>query len=289
MSDLLTIDGVISAETEEQVRGGSRLRITSGLNLPLAGAVLLHLSFLGLALVAPRWVGERKSAPVVHSVRLYNVAEVVAAVKNDERPSPVAAVVRRAIMAPPVKVERRLAAAQAQAVVQEMAAGKTGSVVAESTPWSAASAPVAPVVDQVPGQSIVHAGRPAISGSTGLPAESVAVFAPAVTLPPGIGGASSAAPAAPPEVLAQPLYSANPEPEYPPLARRRGMEGTVVLEVLVEVDGLVGGLALHQSSGQRLLDEAALKGVKGWRFAPGRRSGEPLAMKVLVPVRFALR
>jgi protein TonB len=91
------------------------------------------------------------------------------------------------------------------------------------------------------------------------------------------------------EVLAHPLYRENPEPEYPALARRRQQEGTVVIEALVTPEGKVGGLALRQSSGHPLLDEAALKGVKGWRFEPGRRGAVAVAMKVLVPVRFGLR
>jgi protein TonB len=90
-------------------------------------------------------------------------------------------------------------------------------------------------------------------------------------------------------VLARPLYRDNPVPVYPALARRRQWQGTVVLEVLVKADGLVAELSVEQGSGHRVLDEAALAAVRNWRFTPGRQGRQPVAMKVLVPVRFGLQ
>ncbi len=89
-------------------------------------------------------------------------------------------------------------------------------------------------------------------------------------------------------VLARPLYRDNPPPAYPALARRRQWQGTVVLEVLVQEDGLVAELSVDQGSGHSVLDQAALAAVRNWRFTPGRRGRLPVAMKVLVPVRFGL-
>lgn len=89
--------------------------------------------------------------------------------------------------------------------------------------------------------------------------------------------------------LATPLYRLNPPPVYPTLARLRRYEGVVLLRVMVLADGTVGALQLEKTSGYASLDEAALKAVRGWVFAPGRRSGAPLAMEVQVPVRFHLR
>ena len=89
--------------------------------------------------------------------------------------------------------------------------------------------------------------------------------------------------------MARPLYRQNPPPEYPLLARRRQLEGTVVLEALVGPAGRVRELSVKESSGHQLLDEAALRAVKNWRFAPGRQGTTPVAMPVLVPVRFHLQ
>ena len=88
---------------------------------------------------------------------------------------------------------------------------------------------------------------------------------------------------------AVPRYEVNRPPEYPDLARRRGWEGTVLLEVEVAGDGEVRSVRVHTSSSYGLLDEAALAAVGKWLFKPGMRDGKPWAMKVLVPVHFVLK
>ena len=90
-------------------------------------------------------------------------------------------------------------------------------------------------------------------------------------------------------IMARPLYRQNPPPEYPARARRRHLQGTVILEVSVTNDGKVAQLRINESSGHKILDRAALKAVKGWLFEPGRRGARRVAMRVLVPVRFSLR
>jgi protein TonB len=90
-------------------------------------------------------------------------------------------------------------------------------------------------------------------------------------------------------IMARPLYRQNPPPEYPARARRRHLQGTVILEVAVSKDGLVAQLRIDESSGHKILDRAALNAVKGWLFEPGRRGGGRVAMVVLVPVRFSFR
>jgi protein TonB len=86
-----------------------------------------------------------------------------------------------------------------------------------------------------------------------------------------------------------PLYRANPEPAYPRLAKKRGYQGTVLLSVLVNKEGTVDDLWLFESSGYKILDNAAIDAVKGWTFEPGRRGSEPVEMWVEVPVRFEIR
>ncbi|WP_319407343.1 TonB family protein [uncultured Desulfosarcina sp.] len=100
------------------------------------------------------------------------------------------------------------------------------------------------------------------------------------------GESSSAASAV---VMATPRYSDNPPPVYPSIARRRGYEGTVVLEVFVGEDGRVGELHIAESSSYRLLDRSAVKAVEGWQFEPGREDDKAVAMWVRVPVDFRLR
>jgi len=88
---------------------------------------------------------------------------------------------------------------------------------------------------------------------------------------------------------AVPLYLKNPPPEYPPVARRRGYEGTVVLDVLVDREGRVRDLSVSQSSGHGVLDRAATKAVKDWLFEPGRRGDVTVDMWVEVPLTFRLK
>ena len=88
---------------------------------------------------------------------------------------------------------------------------------------------------------------------------------------------------------ARPAYKDNPRPRYPKRARRRGYEGTVVLEVLVDGSGRVKDLRVLTSSGHQILDKAALKSVNGWLFEPGMVGDEKVDMWVRVPVRVELR
>jgi len=88
---------------------------------------------------------------------------------------------------------------------------------------------------------------------------------------------------------ARPVYRANSPPEYPGLARRRGYEGTVILEVLVDSTGRVGELRLSKSSNHGVLDRAAMATVKKWLFEPGTKGGVPVEMWVKVPIRFSLK
>jgi protein TonB len=68
--------------------------------------------------------------------------------------------------------------------------------------------------------------------------------------------------------------AASQQPNYPPVSRRLGEEGTVILQVLVDPDGRAGDVKIVQSSGFPRLDQAAIDGVKsGYRFAPGTVGG----------------
>lgn len=85
-----------------------------------------------------------------------------------------------------------------------------------------------------------------------------------------------------------PRYDINPRPSYPPVAKRRGYEGTVVLDVLVTREGRAGEVIVVQSSGYAILDRRALATVKKWVFVPARRGTEPVEMQVTVPIVFEL-
>ena len=89
--------------------------------------------------------------------------------------------------------------------------------------------------------------------------------------------------------LAYPRYQENAPPNYPALARKRGQEGAVILQVLVNREGRVDELEIDTSSGFTLLDRAALSAVRKWSFEPGMRGEERIPMWVKVPVTFKLK
>ncbi|MFQ5881970.1 MAG: energy transducer TonB [Candidatus Methylomirabilales bacterium] len=78
------------------------------------------------------------------------------------------------------------------------------------------------------------------------------------------------------------------KPQYPESARKKGIQGTAVLKVLVLVDGSVGKVLVDKSAGHPDLDRAASEAVRLWRFEPARRGKEPVDVWVLVPVKFEL-
>ncbi|TVR78426.1 MAG: energy transducer TonB [Rhodospirillales bacterium] len=77
----------------------------------------------------------------------------------------------------------------------------------------------------------------------------------------------------------------NPLPPYPEMARRRGQEGQVVLAVVLAADGTALQVSVADSSGYRLLDQAAAHTVKRWRFTPDHGRGQAT---VRVPIAFRL-
>jgi len=69
------------------------------------------------------------------------------------------------------------------------------------------------------------------------------------------------------------------QPEYPPVSRRLGEQGSVILQVLVSVGGRVLDAKVVQSSGSERLDQAAVAGVKeDYRFTPATLDGKPQQM-----------
>lgn len=83
-------------------------------------------------------------------------------------------------------------------------------------------------------------------------------------------------------------YLDNPKPSYPLLARRRGLEGTVRLDVRVSADGIPTAVKVRESAGYEALDEAAVVAVWHWKFKPAQRGGMPVEASVVVPIRFRL-
>ena len=77
-------------------------------------------------------------------------------------------------------------------------------------------------------------------------------------------------------------------PVYPATALSQGVEGVVLLSVLVGLTGQAERIEVKSSSGAAELDAAAVQAVKQWRFSPAAQGGAALASWFELPVRFAI-
>lgn len=78
-------------------------------------------------------------------------------------------------------------------------------------------------------------------------------------------------------------------PEYPFVSRRLGEQGTVVLQVELDEQGLVAAARVLSSSGHVRLDDAALAAVRHWRCTPSQRDNQPLRSVAQQPFEFVLQ
>lgn len=88
--------------------------------------------------------------------------------------------------------------------------------------------------------------------------------------------------------VSPPTLQREVKPTYTEDARRRGVEGDVLLEVVVRADGNVGSVSVVRGLGAGL-DGQAVEAVRQWRFSPARRLGTPVDVLVEVAVEFRLR
>ena len=77
------------------------------------------------------------------------------------------------------------------------------------------------------------------------------------------------------------------KPKYPETAKKAGIEGMVVLKILVGTDGSVVDVQVLKSA-HPALDEAASDAARKWTFSPAKLVDEPVKTWVSFPVRFSL-
>jgi protein TonB len=90
-------------------------------------------------------------------------------------------------------------------------------------------------------------------------------------------------------VINEPAFSELPTaPHYPNLARKRGQQGTVWIDVVVDDKGKQIGMNIFESSGVGQLDRAALAAVQDWKFLPYRINEVAVVSRLRIPVEFLL-
>jgi protein TonB len=84
--------------------------------------------------------------------------------------------------------------------------------------------------------------------------------------------------------LKQPLKTKHVAPIYPPIAQSANVQGVVILEVVIGVDGKVQDARVLRSI--PLLDQAAVDAVRQWEFTPTLLNGTPVPVIMTVTVQF---
>ncbi|HEX9721504.1 MAG TPA: energy transducer TonB [Ramlibacter sp.] len=145
------------------------------------------------------------------------------------------------------------------------------------------------VVPPAPTPVAIPETRPAPDAPTGVPAPqrpAPPVAAPVAPEPAPSGQAPAQAKVELPSSDAR--YLRNPAPVYPPLSKRLGEQGKVVVRVLIGADGTPQKAELKRSSGYDRLDQSAVEYVMNCRYVPGKVDGVPQSMWYEAPVSFVL-
>jgi len=85
-----------------------------------------------------------------------------------------------------------------------------------------------------------------------------------------------------------PNPKSQPHVPYPEMARKAGIEGMVILQLLVDRAGDVCKVNLLEGLGAGF-DESAIESVKQGKWNPARNKGEPVADRVTYPVSLVLK
>jgi periplasmic protein TonB len=120
-----------------------------------------------------------------------------------------------------------------------------------------------------------------------------------------IGSGSGAPPVAPPtptppvqkpaptlvragfQGIREPKRISGPTPEYPVIARTSKVQGTVILEAVIDEHGEVGRIKVLKSL--PFLDQAAISAVQQWRYTPTLLNGFPVSVLMTITVNFTLQ
>src|ERR1700676_403316 len=86
----------------------------------------------------------------------------------------------------------------------------------------------------------------------------------------------------------KPTFVPDVQDYYPEVSRRNGEEGRAIVKVCVNVAGKIDSVEIATTTGHPLLDEAALKVAKAFRFKPATSEGKPVASCPVLPVKFEL-
>jgi len=201
---------------------------------------------------------------------------------------------------PPARVQRRAPERRRVSVppVVEAAPPEPAPVTRppEPTPPPQLNAPVVPVaadpreqagtIDH--GEEVAPSQGPGTNGGAGTGQGTGSGEGAGSGIGDGLGGGTGGGPFRPGAGIEPPRLVREVKAVYTEDARRRGLTGDVLLEIVVRRDGSVGDVTVIRGLGAGL-EARAIEAVRQWRFTPARRLGTPVDVIVEVAVEFTLR
>jgi protein TonB len=122
------------------------------------------------------------------------------------------------------------------------------------------------------------------TGSSGVTTSSGATAAPNAVAPP----AADATPVYAPEMVVEARFVHQAQPDYPEVAKEQNAQGTAVVMATIGPNGNVISTRIDQSTGNKLLDGAALTAARQSTFEPPMINGKPATETYRLVYTFAL-
>jgi TonB family protein len=88
--------------------------------------------------------------------------------------------------------------------------------------------------------------------------------------------------------ISSPVVVNEVKPHYPEDVMQAGVQGTVELEGIVQIDGSIDSIRVVKGVDERL-DREAVKALGQWRFKPGQKEGKDVRVAVAVEINFSVR
>jgi len=154
----------------------------------------------------------------------------------------------------------------------------------------------AAALDSLPGAIDAPPGPPTVSQGSGVGGGAGTGMGTGVGpgrgsgLGEGYGGGTGGGAFRPGNGVTTPSVLKEKRPNYTSDAMRAKVQGTVLLECVVNPDGTVGDIHVVRSLDPTFgLDEEAIKAAREWKFKPGTRLGQPVPVLVTIELTFTLR
>ena len=237
-----------------------------------------HAAFVALVLLWP--VAQPAPLPKTFTVGMVQLVRPMAV-----EPPPAVPVAAQPAASPP-ETPTPVASAQPASTPPEVSAvqARPAPVVAKKISpkkrpiaSSAKPSPPIPVTSSAPEQ----AQTPSMPESPGAGGATGARAAPSRVIG-GMGVYDAEAVDIPPKIISREL------PQYPPSARRLHLEGTVLVSMVIDIQGEPRHCAIRKSVPEGIFEESALAAASSYRFVPGKVGGQNVATLVIVPFHFKM-